>query len=80
VVDAFEGRILALSKAHTLLGRENWDGVGLRDVMLHNQRDDQRANSIYSKPHKSRSPNKEVSAAGPNTSCLPNYSSRTQVS
>jgi PAS domain S-box-containing protein len=33
VVDAFEGRILALSKAHTLLGRENWDGVGLRDVI-----------------------------------------------
>jgi PAS domain S-box-containing protein len=27
VIDAFEGRILALSKAHTLLGRENWDGV-----------------------------------------------------
>ena len=33
VVDAFEGRILALSRAHTLLGRENWDGVGLRDVI-----------------------------------------------
>lgn len=33
VVDAFEGRILALSKAHTLLGSENWDGVGLRDVI-----------------------------------------------
>jgi len=33
VVDAFEGRILALSKAHTLLGRENWDGVGLRDII-----------------------------------------------
>jgi two-component sensor histidine kinase len=28
VVDAFEGRILALSKAHTLLGRENWERGG----------------------------------------------------
>jgi PAS domain S-box-containing protein len=27
VVDTFEGRILALSKAHGLLGRENWEGV-----------------------------------------------------
>ncbi|MGA3342789.1 MAG: HWE histidine kinase domain-containing protein [Methylocella sp.] len=33
VVDAFEGRILALSKAHGLLGRENWEGVSLRDVI-----------------------------------------------
>src|ERR1700730_2787014 len=33
VVDAFEGRILALSKAHTLLGRENWEGVSLREVI-----------------------------------------------
>lgn len=33
VVDAFEGRILALSKAHTLLGRELWKSVGLRDVI-----------------------------------------------
>jgi PAS domain S-box-containing protein len=33
VIDAFEGRILALSKAHSLLGRENWDGVGLCDVI-----------------------------------------------
>jgi PAS domain S-box-containing protein len=33
VVDTFERRILALSKAHGLLGRENWEGVGLRDVV-----------------------------------------------
>jgi PAS domain S-box-containing protein len=33
VVDTFEGRILALSKAHSLLGRENWDAVSLRDVI-----------------------------------------------
>jgi PAS domain S-box-containing protein len=31
-VDAFEGRILALSKVHSLLGRENWLAVSLRDV------------------------------------------------
>ncbi len=31
--DAFEGRILALSKAHSLLGREHWSAVGLRDVL-----------------------------------------------
>jgi PAS domain S-box-containing protein len=33
VYDAFEGRILALSKAHTLLGREHWNAVNLRDVL-----------------------------------------------
>ena len=33
VVDAFEGRILALSKAHTLLGRKLWKSVGLRDMI-----------------------------------------------
>jgi two-component sensor histidine kinase len=33
VRDAFEGRLLALSKAHNLLARESWDGVGLRDVI-----------------------------------------------
>ena len=33
VVDAFEGRILALSKAHSLLGREHWETVSLRDVI-----------------------------------------------
>jgi putative addiction module CopG family antidote len=33
VVDAFVERILALSKAHSVLGRENWAGVGLRDVI-----------------------------------------------
>jgi PAS domain S-box-containing protein len=32
-LDTFEGRILALSRAHSLLGRENWDGVNLRDVI-----------------------------------------------
>jgi PAS domain S-box-containing protein len=33
VVDAFEGRILALSKAHSLLGRGSWEAVSLRDVI-----------------------------------------------
>jgi PAS domain S-box-containing protein len=33
VVDAFEGRILALSKAHSLLGRKLWEAVSLRDVI-----------------------------------------------
>jgi two-component sensor histidine kinase len=33
VVDLFEGRILALSKAQSLLGRVNWDDVSLRDVI-----------------------------------------------
>jgi HWE histidine kinase len=33
VVVAFEGRILALSKAHGLLGRKNWESVGPRDVI-----------------------------------------------
>jgi PAS domain S-box-containing protein len=32
-VDTFEGRILALSAAHGLLGRENRQGVSLRDVI-----------------------------------------------
>ncbi len=32
-IDTLEGRILALSKAHSLLGAENWDRVGLRDVI-----------------------------------------------
>jgi len=32
-LDAFEGRILALSKAHSLLGRETWLAVSLRDVI-----------------------------------------------
>lgn len=29
---AFEARLFALSKAHNLLTRENWEGVGLRDL------------------------------------------------
>ena len=33
VVDTFEGRILALSKAHSLLGRKDWERVSLRDVI-----------------------------------------------
>ena len=33
VADAFEGRILALSKAHGLLGRKHWEAVRLRDVI-----------------------------------------------
>jgi PAS domain S-box-containing protein len=32
-VSAFEGRILALSKAHALLGGEHWEAVSLRDVV-----------------------------------------------
>lgn len=34
VIDAFEGRVLALSKVQSLLGLENWDGLGLRDVLV----------------------------------------------
>jgi PAS domain S-box-containing protein len=33
VMDLFEGRILALSKAQSLLGSVNWDRVSLRDVI-----------------------------------------------
>lgn len=33
VVEAFEGRILALSKAHSLLGASDWDAVTVRDVL-----------------------------------------------
>jgi PAS domain S-box-containing protein len=33
MIDAFEGRVLALSKAHGLLGRERWESVSLRDVI-----------------------------------------------
>jgi PAS domain S-box-containing protein len=33
VVDAFEGRILALSKVHGLLGRKHWEAVSLRDII-----------------------------------------------
>ena len=33
VRDAFEGRLLALSKAHGLLAHESWDGVGLNDLI-----------------------------------------------
>jgi PAS domain S-box-containing protein len=33
VVEVFEGRVLALSRAHSLLGRDRWDTIGLRDVM-----------------------------------------------
>ncbi len=32
-VEAFEARILALSEAHRLLGNENWEGAGLREVI-----------------------------------------------
>jgi len=32
-VETFEGRLLALSKAHGLLGRHNWNSVTLRDVL-----------------------------------------------
>jgi PAS domain S-box-containing protein len=33
VLDAFQGRILALSKAHSLLGRDNWLAANLREVI-----------------------------------------------
>ena len=33
VVDAFEGRILALSKAHSLLGSKDWEAVGLHEII-----------------------------------------------
>ena len=33
VVDAFEARILALAKAHSLMGHGNWEGVGLAKVI-----------------------------------------------
>jgi PAS domain S-box-containing protein len=33
VVDLFEGRVLALSQAHGLLGRKDWDDVGLLDLI-----------------------------------------------
>ncbi|WP_293680251.1 HWE histidine kinase domain-containing protein [uncultured Phenylobacterium sp.] len=33
LVETLERRILALSKAHGLLGRDNWDAVPLRDVL-----------------------------------------------
>ena len=33
VVETFEGRVLALSKAHSLLGRDNWNAVSLHDVL-----------------------------------------------
>jgi PAS domain S-box-containing protein len=32
VVDAFEGRILALSKVHSLLGSKHWEAVSLREI------------------------------------------------
>ncbi|MCW6512499.1 PAS domain-containing protein [Lichenifustis flavocetrariae] len=32
-IDAFEGRILAMSKTHGLLGTENWDRICLRDIL-----------------------------------------------
>ena len=48
IVDVFQGRILALSKAQSLLGRTSWDRVGLHHVLdrildpfgLHDQRKD----------------------------------------
>jgi PAS domain S-box-containing protein len=33
VIDAFEGRILALAKVHSLLGSKHWETVSLRDVI-----------------------------------------------
>jgi PAS domain S-box-containing protein len=31
--EAFEGRLLALSRAHDVLTRENWEGAGLREIV-----------------------------------------------
>ncbi len=33
--DAIESRLLALSRSHDLLSRENWKSAGLRDVIKH---------------------------------------------
>ena len=33
MLDSFEARLLALSKAHGLLGRQNWEAISLRDVL-----------------------------------------------
>jgi PAS domain S-box-containing protein len=33
VVEVFEGRILALSRAHSLLGRDSWEAISLCDLM-----------------------------------------------
>jgi PAS domain S-box-containing protein len=33
VVEAFEGRILALSKVHSLLGSKHWEAVGLHEII-----------------------------------------------
>ena len=33
MVEAFKARVVALSKAHSLLGRKNWDQLSLRDVV-----------------------------------------------
>lgn len=33
VVETFEGRILALSKAHSLLGSKHWQAVGLHEII-----------------------------------------------
>jgi PAS domain S-box-containing protein len=33
LIEVLERRILALAKAHGLLGRENWDSVSLRDIL-----------------------------------------------
>jgi PAS domain S-box-containing protein len=33
VVEAFEGRILVLSKAHSLLGSKHWQAVGLHEII-----------------------------------------------
>jgi PAS domain S-box-containing protein len=32
--DALEGRLLALSRAHDVLTRENWEGAGLREIAI----------------------------------------------
>jgi two-component sensor histidine kinase len=32
VVEVFEGRVLALSRAHSLLGRDRWEDISLRDM------------------------------------------------
>ena len=32
-IEMLEGRILALSRTHSLLGAENWDRIGIRDIL-----------------------------------------------
>jgi PAS domain S-box-containing protein len=35
VIDTLEGRVLALSRTHSLLGAENWEQIGIREILHH---------------------------------------------